>query len=244
MFQYLGATTASDAQNYTDLTDKMKVSQTSSAEKIRMKVYSVEPMQEGIKYVYRTYILENDADTKLVEERKHKREWFEGQLIGKDWPLVTIVPRSLENPDIKSDLPYVSGLAIQLIFNRRAIEVLSDLLEGNGELLPLICDEGEYWLFNITRFIDALDSERTEFKLESELDPDWVQIGDEPEVMLISKYEFHVDQIRDLTIFKIPSKYRNRMPLVTDKFVQRVNEAGLVGFGFELLWSSNDSVTC
>jgi hypothetical protein len=208
-----------------------------------MEVYSVQPRQKGDWYLYRTYLLKHDDSTKILDRRKGNYEWFEGQLIGKDWPTVTIVPDNLENSDVKSDFPYVSGLAIQLIFNRRAVDALSDLLEGNGELLPLICDEGEHWIFNITCIVDVLDAEHTEFKPESELDPDWVQIGDEPEVMLISKYEFYADQVKDLTVFRIPSKYRSRGPLVTNKFVERVNEAGLVGFGFELLWSGTDSVT-
>ena len=44
------------------------------------------------------------------------------------------------------------------VFSHRACDVLKDFLEPNGELLPLDSDLGQYYLFNITKIIDALDS--------------------------------------------------------------------------------------
>src|SRR5260370_19682769 len=45
-------------------------------------------------------------------------------------------------------------------FSRRAVDVLRDLLEPNGELLPLVSSVGEYYAFNTTKVADILDHYR------------------------------------------------------------------------------------
>ncbi len=62
----------------------------------------------------------------------------------------------------------------------RAAEVLQPILEGNGELLPLDCEEGDYFIFNVTRVVDALD----------ESDSDLVKFPDGKRIMEVKRFVF------------------------------------------------------
>ena len=102
---------------------------------------------------------------------------------------------------------------------------LGDLLAGRGELLPLRCADGEYYAFNITCVIDALDYERAEVQ----------RFRSSGRVMEILRYAFHLELLRDATIFKLPEMLRSR-PFVTEVFVERIKESGLLGFEVREVW--------
>jgi hypothetical protein len=122
-----------------------------------------------------------------------------------------------------SDFPWTSFPT----FSKRAVEALRDLLEPNGEILPLICEFGDYYAFNTTTVVDALDEEHSELKRFKD-----------GGIMRILRYEFYPEKLQGLSIFKL-----SQLPggdYVTDTFVQRVQEAGLVGFDFseaQRVWS-------
>jgi hypothetical protein len=220
-----------------------------SQEKYLMKVYllGTERNAEG----FRCYqgLLEADAENReRMEKYESNYQLFKGGQIGNAWqPVHVIVDRSgvdkwtpLSPP---GDFPHFEGAIIDPVFSRRALDALADLLQGNGEILPLSCDEGEYYLFNTTRMVDAIDVEHTEFKPYSEVYPDMALLVNDPDSPTITRFAFHPEQVKDLTIFKISSQYQYNGTLVTDKFMQRVQEAALKGFEFELLWSSVASVS-
>jgi len=117
------------------------------------------------------------------------------------------------------------------VMSRRAVDTLRDLLEPNGEILPLLCDEGEYFLYNVTREIDALDLERCELDLYSS-----------GRISHIKSYAFKPEVVRGEVIFKTPT-LRYSPIYVTDRFVERVESAGLRGFDFVPLWSSAPEFT-
>jgi hypothetical protein len=194
-------------------------------------------------------LLEADAENrKRMKEYESNYDLFQGGEIRGAWqPIHVVIDRSGIDKwtplPPAGDFPMFTGPYIEPVFSRRALDTLIDLLQGNGEILPLGCDEGEYYLFNTTRIVDAIDVEHTEFKFESEIDPDFAAFGeDEPDYKIITRCAFYPEQVKDLTIFKIPRNYHKNTPMVTDKFVQRVKESGLKGFEFEWLWSSNVSV--
>jgi hypothetical protein len=194
-------------------------------------------------------LLEADAENrKKMKEYRANYSLFDGGEIGDAWhPIHVIVDRSEVDEwtplPPAGDFPHFEGAIIDPVFSRRALDALGDLLQENGEILPLSCDEGEYYLFNTTRIVDAIDTEHTEFKPYSEVDPDMALLVDDPDFLTITRFAFHLEQVKDLTIFKISHKYNKATPMVTDKFVQRVQKAGLKGFEFELLWSSDIPVS-
>lgn len=126
---------------------------------------------------------------------------------------------SLPRGDFPSLLPSIP------IFSLRAISALGDLLKGNGEVLAIKCDGEEYFLFNVTRVVDALDESNSEI----------VRFKGTSRVLNIRNYVFFKEKLPGLAIFKIP---QDSAVFVTDKFTDRVRSARLKGFWFPLAWSS------
>ncbi len=110
-------------------------------------------------------------------------------------------------------------------FSRRACDALRDLLEPNGELLPLDSDAGEYYFYNITTVIDALDLKKS----KGAFFDSGIAIGD-----LMDYFWFHPAKLAGATIFRVPDV--PACALVTRTFIDRVHEAGLNGFDFIKLW--------
>jgi hypothetical protein len=63
-------------------------------------------------------------------------------------------------PLAESDVPWLGERAP--VMRPRAVTVLRDVLAGDGELLPLECDEAELSVLNVLRVIDALDVSRSD----------------------------------------------------------------------------------
>jgi hypothetical protein len=189
---------------------------------------------------YRALLAINEENRTKMDEYETKDNLFHGASVINVWKPIQV--QSEENltywepPLPFGDLSMVHGV-FEPVFSLRAVNALNNLLEGNGELLPLNCAEGEYYVFNTTQIVDALDEERTEFKPYSEVDPDMAYQDDDPHTPVITRPAFYPEVVADLTIFKIPLRYPFGGTLVTDKFVQRVQETELTGFAFELLWS-------
>jgi hypothetical protein len=157
------------------------------------------------------------------------RRRFEGTPMKLPWTDVTIgwvAESSLPKGDF---LHLVLGLPI---FSSRAINVLGDLLEGNGEILPTTCEGDQLFFFNVTKVIDALDESRSEV----------IRFDGRSEVMRVARYAFFSEKLTGAVIFKIPQFLTGRV-FVTDPFVERVRSTGLRGFGFPRLWSTDATAT-
>ena len=156
------------------------------------------------------------------------QNWFCGKPIGERWvPLRVEILRDKEHKDRpSSDFPGFG--AGKPTFSHRAVEALRDLLADNGELLPLDCKDGNYWVFNVTRVIDGLDEENSD-----------VERFSSGRIMAVERFAFYPDKVRDLSIFKIP-QFPKGGAYVTDSFTNRVKSANLTGFAFDLLWDSEN----
>ncbi len=112
-------------------------------------------------------------------------------------------------------------------FSQKAVDALRDMLEPNGELLPLVSTVGSYYAYNVTTVADVLDHDRSEVK--------WFETAKRKVIaMSIDRYEFHPEKLEGLSIFRIVEE-----PLktyVTNLFVERVREHKLRGFVFVKLW--------
>jgi hypothetical protein len=149
---------------------------------------------------------------------------FNGKPFKGTWKDVEIGldPRRLPKGDTPSLIPGVP------IFNRRAMDALRDVLEHNGELLPVIIVGEEYFLFNVTTVVDALDASNSEV----------IRFNGSTKVLNIRSYSFFSEKLSGRSIFKIPQTPTGDV-FVTDAFVKRVNSAALKGFWFPLVWSSD-----
>lgn len=114
------------------------------------------------------------------------------------------------------------------VFSLRAVERLRDILEPNGEILPLISESGTYFVFNPTTVIDALDEERS---VVSRYSFQGSPIG---AISHVDRYEFIPERLKGATIFQIKSLRYGAY--VTPAFIKRVRAADLRGFDFMKLW--------
>lgn len=124
---------------------------------------------------------------------------------------------------LPSDTPWLGEHA--LIFKQSAIDILGAMLREYGELLPLECSEAEVFIFNPTRVIDVLDEQRSSLLRFSS-----------GRIMDISRYIFHADAIRNISIFKIPN-LRVSPTFVSQPFVDLWRSAGLKGLEFTQVWA-------
>jgi Immunity protein family (Imm11) len=133
-------------------------------------------------------------------------------------------PRRVPKGDSPSLIPGVP------IFSQRAVEALRDLLEANGELFPTKINSENYFIFNVTHVADVLDepnSELSRFK--------------DGRVFYIDCYSFVAKELKGLSVFKIPQMVVGDV-YVTDAFVERADSAGLKGFWFLPVWSSDEII--
>jgi len=157
-------------------------------------------------------------------------ERFRGKPLHGTWtpPLKVEIRRKSERGTVlsESDFPCHFWPGV-IVFSERAVTALHDLLEGWGELLPLTCSDGTYFAFNVTRVVEALDTEHSTLKLFST-----------GRIMRVERYEFFPDRVRDEVIFKEP-----RLHLidayVTSPFAERIATAGLLGFQLRHVWPAD-----
>jgi len=111
-------------------------------------------------------------------------------------------------------------------FSKRACDALHDFLAPNGELLPVESDVGQqYFFYNITTIVDALDVDRSECEFWCE--PPTTAVA-------IDYFAFHRDRLAGLSIFRIHEWTAGI--IVSNQFADRVEECGLRGFEFVKLW--------
>jgi hypothetical protein len=176
--------------------------------------------------VYCRFMLESNDDRRVLDDFGK----FNGTPIPvaewKPWKIIRAytTPGNLTKPlgdragiDFKSD---------PMVLSRRALNVLLPHIGSFGQALPLGFDDAEYFLFNVTNIVDALD----EAACEVWRFPSSGRIGQ------IIHYSFRPDAVRDQLMFKIPQQPKG-FAFVTDRFVELVERAGLTGFAFERLWS-------
>jgi hypothetical protein len=152
---------------------------------------------------------------------------FDGRNLLHHWtrPVVEILRDNKFNKNLPAgDFPnlFLPGVPV---FSLRAVNALKAILEKNGELLPLSCVEGEYYAFNVTKLIDALDESKSELK----------RFKSGGGIMQIHKYVFFGEKLTDATIFKIP-QFRRTVVYVSDKFQRTVLDNHLIGFKFVEVW--------
>lgn len=153
------------------------------------------------------------------------RNW-QVQRLAAAWRRRLVVDRL---PGQVNDYPTV-GLCIPL-FSHRAVEALRDLLEPNGEILPVECKTGQYHAYNVTTVADVLNRETSEIEFGL-----WYRLKKIEPVTAeqIQYYDFYADRLSGLSMFRIPERMSDYY--VTEVFTQRVREHDLKGFNLRKVW--------
>lgn len=174
------------------------------------------------------YLLRADSNNYQNIVLKNKEDWdliakFDGRSLSSLWKKVEakLVANDKELKLLPGDFP--SLVTHVPVFSQRALTKLKDSLKGNGEALPLVCDEGEYFAFNVTNIVDALDEQRSEIK----------RFKSSNRIMEVVKYRFH-DEKLSANIFKIPQTAAMDV-FVSDKFKKSIESFNLKGFEFRAI---------
>ena len=146
--------------------------------------------------------------------------FWKTQRLAEHWKPMPVVGRV--NPF--NDYPCLE--LIQPVFSRRAVDALGDMLVSNGDLLPLNTKVGEYYLFVVQTKIDALNVRKSRFTR--------CRKDETARALGIDFFDFHEPMLDSATIFRIPEQ--PNYTLVTDRFKDRVEQAGLNGFEFAKVW--------
>lgn len=93
--------------------------------------------------------------------------------------------------------------------------------------MPLECGETELFVFNASRSLSALNEERS----------DVMRFG-EGRIMKINRHAFDAAVIADVEIFKLTEMPRGSVYLTGDA-VEVIQQSGLAGTDFELVWSDD-----
>jgi hypothetical protein len=189
-------------------------------EYVPMRVFEMKPDAES----YRWLTTRKEEDFNLLSDLVEAPP-------GKKWTPVAVewIDDDLNAGKPESDYP---TLGTTPVVSQRAVGELLDALIENGEVLPL--DNGSsadaYYVFNVTRSIDALDESRAEV----------VRFGT-GRIMMVKRYAFLPGALVDVSIFRVP-QLRVQV-FVTERFVERVRRANLTGFLFREVWNSDSAVT-
>ena len=145
---------------------------------------------------------------------------LDGEPIAQVWrpPHVRRVAAEDNGKCVASDFPWLGAHA--LVMRSSAVMALRDILESNGELLPLRTDDGVTLFVLNARTIDALDESQAEV----------LRFPGSNRVMRITKVAFHESRVRNVDLFRLP--YRASCTYVSQKFVDRFHQAGLRGLAF------------
>jgi hypothetical protein len=148
----------------------------------------------------------------------------EGKPLAPGWvPFQVEFSRYQDRPDHREIGDMASFFDVVPIFSTRAVSVLHDILVAHGEILPLLSQDGDYFIFNLLTVVDAINWECSRIrKLPSGAIMD-----------MGNTYAFHPEQLRNVHMFRPPQL---KTVFVTDTFVQRVTQSGLTGFKFPLVW--------
>ena len=139
------------------------------------------------------------------------------------------IPKKVERLEPEKNLKLGDALQCMTIptFSLRAVEKLFELIKNEVEILPLLCDEGNFSMINVTTVLDAIDYEKAKFK----------RFKSSNRIMCFDKFAFKEDVIASYNIFKIVDMPRSYV-FVTDNFVSAVKKNRLKGFSFDLVWDS------
>lgn len=144
------------------------------------------------------------------------------------WKPRTIFPLVIEGEAPLSrrlgDFPNHTSSTV-LIFSRRAVDALRDLLGPDDEVLPLESELGEFYVVNVLTVLDCVDID----KCEVWRFPSSGRIGE------IRRFEFFPERVT-ASIFQVIPFIGTGKYFARDDFVQRLQDAGLEGYYTKQVW--------
>lgn len=147
---------------------------------------------------------------------------YDGRSKKENWKPVRVkrlYDRNYSNtPSLSSHVP---------VFDKVAVNTMKSLISKSVEILPLLCEDGEFFAINVINVIDCIDYDNSSYEMYDH----------GKRIMCFNKYAFIEEKVKGKHIFKIIDEPR-RSPFVSDEFKKLVEESNLTGFKFVLVWDS------
>lgn len=107
---------------------------------------------------------------------------FNGVSKEKGW-----IPLQLKRMnDDDSQFSNTPGLSAHIpVFDKKAVDIMKDYLAGNAEILPIFCEDKEFFAINVTTVLDCIDYESSEYET----------FKSSGRIMCFIKYSFIEDEI-------------------------------------------------
>lgn len=158
------------------------------------------------------------------EKNGYKAFCFKGEPLS-NWTEVELYPSSHQTEKGKSigDVYPVEVSAV--VVNERCFNIIKPYIQGAVQVLNAKRETQQLFALNVTEIRDCLDREKSKLKLFSS----------SGRIMRIEKYAFRREMLRNAFIFKIPEEVHTH-PYVTDDFKNLIEQNGIKGFKFVLVW--------
>ncbi len=129
---------------------------------------------------------------------------------------------------LDSDVPWVLGATRYTVLSERAVQAGRSFWTEFGELLPLACDAGRYWVFHcLVRVEGALDLERC----------DKMVLRSSGQIAKIERYAFRSEPLTNRVMFGLTEAEQDYV-FVTDAGRERIEALNLRGVVLERVWTS------
>ncbi len=151
-----------------------------------------------------------------------EKKTFDGRRKSDGWKPIRV--KRLYDREFGNTLSLTPNLPV---FDKEAVNILGNLINEFGEILPLSFVDGEFYAINVIEVLDCINYDEAEFDMYE----------DGSRIMCFNKYAFNESAVKGKHIFKIIDEPR-RSPFVSDEFKERVLASGLTGFKFSLVWDS------
>jgi hypothetical protein len=120
----------------------------------------------------------------------------------------------------RGDCPYLIGHLP--VFSEKIIGFLDYLIHDSVEYLPINCPGNvKYYIVNVLKVVDCIDYDKA--KIERYYNG---------EIRRFEKFAFKKELLQGIHIFKTP-ELAYTLVFVSEEFVNKANEFGLLGFDFE-----------
>lgn len=141
---------------------------------------------------------------------------FDGRKLSPSW--IPLPVKFLYKSRKKGDCP---SLQIVPFFSTKAVTVLSEIMGEDVEYLPVSGEASKFTIVNVIKLIDALNKQKS-----------ILEYFDDGRIFNYSKLVLDPKKLSTENIFKLVEFPRTDI-IVSDKFKDAVEKAGLKGFAFE-----------
>jgi hypothetical protein len=171
--------------------------------------------------VYEMYPLPNFRPLYVLDGDDVKKMWHDGTSRKDDWVPIPVEYGSTRHGQ-RTDWDIDCGLGPLFFLTRRGADILSPLLEPYGEFLPLVSADGEFYAYNSTYIIDALDHGTSDF----------TRFPSSGRISGWNHLAFKEEIIEDVPLFLVPEFPRGRL-FLTVHFVECYAKNDLRGVKFK-----------